>query len=360
MDELTKMENEITVEEDLKELSEDEQQKVASIVDEIDVTDTQGVIQYGIAVQKDISSFSDTILNSIKTKDTGHVGESLTDLVINVKDLDVDSLGEKGAFGNLFGGIKRRATKFMSQYEKVSLHIDKIVDELDNSKMALMKDIQLLDTLYDKNLQYLRNLDLYILAGNLKLEELKTKVLPEMKAAAEASNDAIDAQKYKDFMELVNRFEKKLHDLKLSRMISIQTAPQIRLIQNNDQVLVEKIQSSILNTIPLWKNQIIIAITLLRQEKALQLQQEVTDTTNELLMKNSELLKDSTIKVAKESERGIVEIETLKKVNADLITTIEETIQIQQEGKIKRAQAEQDLATMETELKDKLIEVKND
>jgi uncharacterized protein YaaN involved in tellurite resistance len=222
----------------------------------------------------------------------------------------------------------------------------------------LLRDVTLLDSLYVKNLGYLKQLDYYIIAGTVKLEELKNKVLPEMKEQAQNSQDAVDAQRVNDMNQLINRFEKKLHDLKLSRMISVQTAPQVRLIQNNDQVLVEKIQSSILNTIPLWKNQIIIAITLFRQKKALAIQKEVTDTTNELLLKNSQMLKDTSIGVAKEAERGIVEIETLKKVNKDLIDTIEETIKIQQEGSVKRQQAEAELLSMENELKQKLINVK--
>jgi uncharacterized protein YaaN involved in tellurite resistance len=246
----------------------------------------------------------------------------------------------------------------VQRYEKLSVQIEKITNELDKSRNQLMRDITLLDNLFEKNYDYLKDLDLYIIAGEQLLAELDKTVIPEFKAKAEKSQDPLDAQKLQDMHQFLSRFEKKLHDLKLSRMVSIQTAPQIRLIQNNNQLLVEKIQTSILNTIPLWKNQVIIAITLFRQKKSLSLQKEVSDTTNELLKKNSEMLKGSSIEIAKESERGIVDIETLQKVNTDLISTIEETLKIQQDGRQKRAQAEEQLKKMESELKQKLLEVK--
>jgi len=229
------------------------------------------------------------------------------------------------------------------------------VDELDKSKMQLLKDITLLDYLFEKNLEYLGNLNYYIMAGTLKLKEISEKVIPEMQVKVKETNDPVDAQKLNDLIQMANRFEKKIHDLKLSRMVSLQTAPQIRLIQNNNQVLVEKIQSSILNTIPLWKNQIVIAISLLKQKNALAVQKEVTDTTNTLLQKNAEMLKTGSIDLARETERGVVDIETLKKVNVELIATIDETLNIQKEGRLKRQQAEAELATIEKELKQKLI-----
>lgn len=341
-------------------LTPEEQQKVTEIRDTIDVTDSQAILQYGIHAQSSISSFSDTVLSQIRSKDSGHVGDVLTDLMVKVKELDVDSLGEsEGFFNRMFGNVKSKARKFVAQYDRLSVQIDKIIDELEKARMGLLKDITLLDGLYDKNLEYLHQLDVYILAGSLKLTEINEKIIPQLKAKAEASNNPIDAQNVKDMLSLANRFEKKLHDLKLSRMIAVQTAPQLRLIQSNDQTLVEKIQSSILNTIPLWKNQIIIAMTLFRQEKALKLQSEVNRTTNELLAKNSEMLKTNSIEVARESEKGIVDLETLKKVNSDLIETIEETIRIQQEGRAKRQQAELELKSMEDELKKKLMEVKD-
>lgn len=341
-------------------LSYEEQQKVSEIKNSIDITDSQAILQYGVQAQSNISSFSDTVLSQIRTKDSGYVGDILNELMANVNELNIDSLGQnEGVFGRMFGGAKAKAKKFVGQYEKLSVHIDRIINELEKARMQLLKDITLLDGLYEKNIEYMHELDVYILAGSLKLAEINEKIIPELKKKAQESNDPADAQKVNDMLSLANRFEKKLHDLKLSRMIAIQAAPQIRLIQSNDQILVEKIQSSILNTIPLWKNQLVIAISLLRQEKALKLQNEVTRTTNELLTKNSELLKTSSIEVAKESERGIVDIETLKKVNSDLIQTIEETIRIQQEGREKRMQAEAELRNMENELKQKLMDVKD-
>lgn len=333
------------------------QQQIEEIAKNFDITDSQSIITFGLVAQKDISSFSDTVLNQIRNKDSGYAGEILTDLVVKIKDLNVDGLAEKGGFlAGLFGGIKARFARFMQKYEKLSVQIEHIINELEKTKMQLLRDITLLDSMYDKNLQYLANLDLYIAAGNLKLEELNNRIIPELRTKAEQSQDPADVQKVHDFQQLVNRFEKKLHDLKLSRTIAIQTGPQLRIIQANDTTLTEKIQSSILNTIPLWKNQIVIAISLYRQEGALKLQKEVTDTTNKLLLKNSRMLKDNSIEVAKETERGIVEIETLKKVNADLIETIEETLRIQKEGKAKRAQAEQELSTMEREFRERLLQ----
>lgn len=339
-------------------LTTEEKEKVDAIIGEVDITDSAAVLQYGVQAQSNISGFADKILNQVRMKDNGYVGEILSDLMTNVKNMDVDSLnGDKGL--RIFGGMKRKADKFMTRYEKVGQHIDKAVSELDKSRMQLLKDITLLDNLYDNNLDYHKELGYYIIAGEKKIEELKVVTLPEMTAKAKESGDPADAQKVNDFNQLLNRFEKKVHDLKLSRMITLQTGPQVRLIQGNDQVLVEKIQSSILNTIPLWKNQIIIAVSLFRQEKALKQQQEVAKTTNDLLTKNSDLLKQNSIDVAKESERDIVEIETLRKVNQDLIDTIEETLQIQHEGSARRAAAELELNTMEEELKHKLREIKN-
>ncbi len=342
-----------------EQLAPEEQQKVTEIAAQIDVTDSQAILQYGVGAQSQISSFSDSVLDQVRAKDAGYVGEILTNLMVKVNDLDVDSLSERSFISKIpiIGHLANAAKKFIARYQKLSVEIEKIISELDKAKMQLLKDVTLLDTMYDKNLGYLKQLDYFILAGEQKLLELKEKILPELGKKAGQSGDPVDAQKVNDMNQMIVRFEKKLHDLKLSRMISIQTAPQLRIIQNNDQVLVEKIQSSILNTIPLWKNQIVIAITLMRQQKALKLQKEVTDTTNELLEKNSEMLKQTSLGVAKESERGIVDIETLKKVNKALIDTIEETIKIQQEGRQKRQQAEEELKGMERELKDKLTAV---
>lgn len=343
------------------EMTPEEQQKVIELAKQIDISDSQSVIQYGSLAQSEVSKFSDAILDQIRAKDSGEVGAVLTELLNKVQEVDVDSLdpSKQGFFDKLFGNIKRETGKFMARYEKLSVQIEKIIDQLDRAKLQLIRDIATLDTMYAKNLEYLKELDIYIMAGSLKLKELNEKVLPELKEKAERTGDPVDAQKVKDMAELINRFEKKLHDLKLTRMIAIQTAPQIRLIQNNDQVLVEKIQSSIMNTIPLWKNQIAIAIAMMRQQSALKLQKDVTRTTNELLAKNSEMLKTSSIEIARESERGIVELETLKKVNEDLLITLEETLRIQQEGRAKRQQAEMELRHMEEDLKKKLMDLRN-
>ena len=345
---------------DISKLSTEELAKVESIKSQIDVADSQSILTYGVGVQREISTFSDNIMNEVRTKDSGYVGTILTDMVYKIKDLNVDGLGNNNFMSKIpfIGGLWDSVRKFMVGYEKLSVQVDKIIDELDSARMQMLRDITLMDAMYGKNLDYLRNLDLYIAAGQQKIKELESTVLVEIKAKADETKDPEDVQKYNDFVQFLNRFDKKLYDLKLSRMISIQTAPQIRLIQNGDQALVEKIQSSILNTIPLWKNQIVIAITLFRQKKSLELQKEVTKTTNDLLEKNSALLKDSTIEIAKESERGIVEIETLKKVNDNLIATIEETIKIQAEGKAKRQQAEVELQKIETDLKTKLLSLK--
>lgn len=341
-------------------LTPEEKAQAENIASQIDVDDSQAVIQYGVGAQQKISGFADTILGEIRAKDSGEVGEILTDLTLKIKDVGVGNLSADGGFLQnipLLGGLFNKVKKFIARYDKLSVQIEKITADLDQSRMTLIKDITMLDTLYEKNSDYLKELDVFIAAGQIKLKELYEVQLPALKQKALDSNDPLDAQKLQDFNQFVNRFEKKLHDLKLTRMISIQTGPQVRLVQSGNQTLVEKIQSSILNTIPLWKNQIIIAISLFRQKKALKVQKEVTDATNDLLAKNAAMLKDSSIEVAKESERGIVDIETLKQVNNDLISTIEETLKIQQEGRQKRQLAEQEIAKMEQDLKAKLVQV---
>jgi uncharacterized protein YaaN involved in tellurite resistance len=341
-------------------LSPEEQSRAREIAKSIDIQDTQAVLAFGSQAQSKIAGFADTMLNQVRAKDAGYVGQVLTDLVVAVKDVRVDSLNPDSGLSKIpfLGGLVNAFRRFIARYEKLSVQIEKIIAELETARMNLLKDITLLDSLYKRNMEYLKDLDIFISAGMIRLEELKAGVLPELQAKAQASDDPLDAQKLQDFLQFVNRFEKKLHDLKLSRMVAIQTVPQIRLIQNNNQALVEKIQSSIMNTIPLWKNQIIIAITIFRQKKALDIQNEVTDTTNELLQKNSAMLKDSTVGVAKASERGIVDVETLKKVNSDLITTIEDVLKIQEDGKRKRAEAEVELIRMENDLKQKLKDVR--
>jgi uncharacterized protein YaaN involved in tellurite resistance len=346
---------------DLTKFSPEERSQVETIRQQINLEDSQAIITYGVGAQREISTFADTVLSEVRNKDSGYVGDILANLVTNIRKVDVNGLEVKSGFlsripilSSFFSSVKR----FIAGYEKLSVQIEKISDQLDNARMQMLRDITLLDNMFTRNQEYRKTLERYIAAGQLKLQELQTTILPELKAKAEESKDSMDAQKYNDFSQLLNRFEKKIYDLNLSRMISIQTNPQIRLIQNGDQALVEKIQSSILNTIPLWKNQMVIAITLLRQKNSLELQKEVTKTTNDLLQKNSALLKEGTIEIAKESERGIVEIETLKKVNTDLISTIEETMKIQAEGKAKRQQAEGELVKIENDLKSKLVSLK--
>lgn len=342
-------------------LSEQEKKRVLTIKQGINFSDSQAVVQYGVGAQAKIADFADSILSEIRNKDAGTVGNSLSDLLVTIKDINVDSLGAKNPLASIpiIGGLVNAARRFVQRYEKLSVQIERISNELDRARIQMLKDIAMLDKLFEKNWEYLHELDCFILAGKMALEDLQKNVIPGLQEKARSSGDAQDAQRMQDAVQFTDRFDKKLHDLMLSRMVSIQTAPQIRLIQNNDQLLVEKIQTSILNTIPLWKNQIIIAISLFRQKKALTLQKEVTDTTNELLSKNSEMLKESSLEVARQSERGIVDIETLRKVNADLISTLEETIQIQDEGRSRRRAAEEELKKMEQELKQRLVAIKN-
>ncbi len=340
-------------------LSSEERQRVDEIKQAVDVTDSQLVIQYGLPAQNKLSTFADSLLSDVRTRNTGEAGEALTELLVNVRELDVDGLsaGSPGSRIPLIGRFLDAFKRFSVRYQKLSTNIDRLVNSLERARMALLKDVTVLDKMYELNLEYLRQLDLYIAAGDEILEELQTKKLPALEVEARASQDPMVAQQLTDFRNSIARFERRLHDLKLTRMIAIQTAPQVRLIQNNDQNLVEKIQSSILNTVPLWKNQIIIAISLYRQQQALELQREVTDTANELLAKNAELLKTGSGKVAREVERGIVDLQTLKKVNDDLIATLEETVRIQEEGHAKRLEAEGELTRMQGELKQRLIDL---
>ncbi len=338
-----------------KELSVEDRTKVNELKNGIDLLDSQALVTYGVGAQRQITNFADSILKRVQSKDAGQIGETMTDLMVTVQSLEIEKLnGDGGFFSKLpfLNSMKR----FMAKFETVEVQIDKIEAELDNARMTLLKDIGIFDTLYQKNIEYFHNLDLLILAGEEKVAEARETLLPNLIAEAQASNDPMSTQLVSDFDETINRFEKKVHDLKLSRTIAMQTAPQIRLIQNNDKMLVDKIQTAILNTIPLWKNQIVIALGLQNQERVLKMQQKVTETTNELLQKNSELLKQNTVSVARETEKGIVDIETLKKVNADLIETIEETMKIHKDGRAARQSAEVELVTIENRLKQTLLE----
>ena len=340
----------------VEELSPEQRVRVEEVKNSIDLMDSQAALQYGVGAQRNISSFSDNILTQVRSKDSGYVGELMSDLVLKVKEVDVDGLDE-GFLDKLpfLKNASRAVKKFMQRYEKLEVQIDRIEQQLDQARMQMLKDITMFDGLYEKNLEYFRELQIYIAAGEEKLQELQEITLPQLRAEATAKGDAMSAQVVRDFEDTVNRFEKKIHDLKLSKTVAIQTAPQIRLIQNNDKMLVDKIQTAILSTIPLWKSQIVIALGLHRQESVLKMQRSVSDATNTLLTKNAELLRQNSTEVARESERGIVDLQTLKKVNADLISTIEETIKIQQEGRAARQNAETELRSIEQKLKEALL-----
>jgi len=333
--------------------------KVEEIKRAVDVRDPQMVIQYGLPAQSRLATFADSLLADIRTKDTGAAGEALSELLVKVKELDIDGLaaGSPGSRIPLVGRFLDAFKRFNARYQKLSTNVERLLDGLERARMGLLRDVTVLDKMYELNLEYLKQLDLYIAAGDEILLDLQTRQLPALEVETRSSTDPLVAQQLTDFRQAMARFERRVHDLKLTRMISIQTAPQIRLIQNNDQNLVEKIQSSITNTVPLWKNQIVIALSLYRQQQALELQKEVTDTANELLAKNAELLKQGSAKVGREVERGIVDIETLKKANDDLIATLEETIKIQEEGHQSRIAAEGELMRMQADLRTKLVEL---
>ena len=322
-------------------LSEEEKQAVDEFNKKIDVFDSTQILQYGSSAQTKISEFSDSILEGVKTKDTGDVGNLLAELVGQIKSFD-SSIGKKGIF-NIFNSAKREINTIKAKYTKIEGNIDTIEKGLDKSKITLLKDISIFDEMYDKNLEFFKEISLYIIAGEKKIDELKNITLPELRKKAEESNEQIDIQKVQDLEAQINRFEKKLYDLKTTRIISIQMAPQIRLLQNNDAELVEKIQSSITNTIPLWKNQMVLALGINNAKKSLEQQKAVTNLTNEMLIKNSETLKQGTVDIAKESERAIVDIETLKKTNKNLIDTLDSVIKIHDDGRVKRAEAEKEL-----------------
>jgi len=346
--------------EELKaELTDEEKGRLAEIASELDAADPNSIINYGAGAQARISEFSDKVLHEVKARDTGEAGKILTDLMLNIKELDVDKLHGGSILSKLpiVGGMVDSAKRFMTRYQSVSTQVVKIVDELDRVKGQIMRDVDTLDGFYKKNLEYYRELNLYIIAGESKLDEM-AETVAGLKAKADASGDQLDAQAYTDAAQAAGRLEKKLHDLRLSRMLAVQTGPQIRLVQSNNQELAQKIQVSVLNTIPLWKNQMVLAISLLRQKQAVEFQKEVSATTKQLLEKNAEMLKQGSIDIATEAEKGVIDIETLKKVNADLIATIDETIKIQRDGVIKREEAERELDRLERELKDKLVEIR--
>ena len=333
-------------------LSEEEKQAVEAFAEKIDFTNSTAILQYGAGAQKKMADFSESALENVKTKDLGEVGELLSDVVKELKNFDEEE--EKGFLG-IFKKSSNKLQAMKAKYAKAEANVTQICRVLESHQVQLLKDIAILDKMYELNLTYFKELTMYIMAGKKKLKEVREFQLPQIMAKAEQSGFPEDAQAAKDLDAMCNRFEKKLHDLELTRMISIQTAPQIRLVQSNDTLMVEKIQSTVVNTIPLWKSQMVLALGVEHSAQAAAAQREVTEMTNELLKKNAEKLKMATVHTAKESERGIVEIETLKQTNDTLIATLDEVIQIQQEGRQKRAEAEQEMARMEQELKTKLL-----
>ena len=336
-------------------LTPEEQKMVNDFAVKIDIENTNQILQYGAGTQKKMADFSDTALENVKTQDLGEIGELISNVVGELKDFDVQ---EEGKFFGFFRKQTSKIENLKNKYDKAQANVEKITDSLQQHQVRLMKDSAMLDKMYEQNLNYFKELTMYILAGKKKLEETRNGKLAEMKNKAALSGLPEDAQAARDLDEKCSRFEKKLHDLELTRTIAMQTAPQIRLIQNNDTVMVEKIQTTIVNTIPLWKSQMVLALGIAHSAEAAQAQRHVTDITNELLRKNAETLHMATVETAKESERGIVDLETLQKTNADLIQTLDDVMRIQMEGRQKRQAAEMEMHRMEEELKRKLLEIR--
>lgn len=338
-------------------LTPEERQQIDTIKDSIDLVNSNAIVQYGSGAQKNIANFSNSVLSTVKSTDPAVAGDLLNDLVKRVKAFEDENDEDKGFFASLpvVGSLFKKGEALTKSYTTLAARIDKIQAGLDNQKMTLMKDIAMFDGLYDKNLEYFKQLQLYIQAGEEKIQELNQTTIPKLEAQAQVSDNPMAVQVVQDFKDAVSRFEKKVHDLKISKTIAIQTAPQIRIIQNNDKILVDRIQSAIYNTIPLWKNQMVLALGLGRQKEALEMQQAVSNTTNELLKRNAAMLKQNSHDTAVENERSIVDIETVKQVNEDLISTIEDTLRIQQEGRQKRQAAEAELVQIEDRLREALL-----
>ena len=338
-------------------LSPEEQKVVDDFAQKIDITNSTLVLQYGSAAQKKIAGFSDTALDKVRTKDLGEIGDQISDLVVELKGFDIEEEEKKGIFG-WFKNTGNKITAMKARYDTAEQNVDKIAGALEKHQVQLMKDVVMLDKLYEMNLNYHKELSMYIIAGKKKLKEERATTLVELQNKAKQTNLAEDAQAANDFAQLCDNFEKKLHDLELTRMVSVQMSPQIRLVQNNDKLMTDKIQSTLVNTIPLWKSQMVLALGLAHSEQAVKAQREVSEMTNELLRKNAEKLKMSTIETAKESERGIVDMETLRQTNQSLIQTLDEVVKIQDEGRQKRRAAEEELGRLEGELKQKLLDIR--
>lgn len=340
-------------------LPEERQKQALALADQIDENNMQAIISYGAAAQKQLGEFSHSMLDHVQNQDTGEIGDSLNDLMYRLNEAKPEDLRaeDNNVFRKIFGKVKQSAYEMTAKYQKIGAQIDKIAIKLDKEKNGLLNDNVTLEQLYQKNKDYFEALNIYIAAGELKMEDLQKNAIPKAIQAAEASQSQMDVQIVNDLKQFLDRLEKRTHDLRLTRQMTIQQAPQIRLIQNTNQALAEKIQSSIHTAIPLWKNQVAIALTLLRQKDAVTAQRQVSQTTNDLMRKNSEMLKISAIETAKENERGVIDIETLKQTQQDLIETLEETLKIQQEGRIKRKEAENELSMMEDDLKVKLLNI---
>ncbi len=338
-------------------LSEEQKQMVSEFVEKIDLRNSNAILQYGAGTQKKMADFSEKALENVRTKDMGEIGNMLTDLVGELKNFDVEE--EEKGFGAFFKKRANKLTELKAKYDKTEVNVNKITAALESHQIQLIKDAQMLDRMYEMNLNYFKELSMYILAGKKKLQAARETELTALREKAAASGLPEDAQAAKDYEGLIDRFEKKLHDLELTRTIALQTAPQIRLVQGSNTVMAEKIQSTIVNTIPLWKSQMVIALGVEHSTQAAEAQRAVSDMTNELLKKNADRLKTATIEAAKESERGIVDIETLKHTNESLISTLDEVMKIQTEGRAKRAAAEGELQNMENELKAKLLEIRS-
>lgn len=340
-------------------LTEEERSKAIALAAQIPVGDYEAIITYGANAQGELSRFSHQMLDHVQSQDIGPVGDILKELMDRLGEIDPDDLSDKkqSTLGKLFGRVSKSIQEMMTKYQKLSTQIDRIGVQLEHSKRGLIEDVKMLDNLYEQNKTYFQALNVYIAAAEIKRDELESEIIPKMRIEAEKSKDQMAIQEVSDMVQFLDRLEKRLYDLQLSRQITIQSAPQIRMIQQTNQTLAEKIQSSIMTSIPLWKNQIAIALTLNRQAKAVESQKLVTKTTNDLLLKNSEMLKLNSIETAKENERGIIEIDTLKKTQENLIQTIEETLLIQADGRVKRKAAEIEIGRMEEELKNRLLAV---
>ncbi|MDR0222808.1 MAG: toxic anion resistance protein [Oscillospiraceae bacterium] len=341
---------------DTSKLTEEEKRIVSDFAQKIDVKNSAQILQYGGQAQKKISSFSEAALANVRTKDMDEIGGMVTNLIMQLRNFEIEDGGKKPG---LFKKQRDKLAQKKAEYDVVEKNIDKICGVLENHKMTLMKDVAMLDQMYEKNLDYYKELSMYIIAGRQKLREIIESELPKLQEKAVKSGLAEDAQEANYLADMCNRFDKKLHDLELTRMVSVQMSPQIRLVQSTNNIMVEKIQSSLVNTIPLWKNQMVLALGMAHSQAAIKAQREVTDVTNQLLRKNADMLKQNTIEAAKESERSIIDIETLKHTNQSLITTLDEVLRIQQDGKAKRREAEAELVKIEDELKTKLLDIRD-